>query len=200
MSVRFIICILLVTWPTVSWGQNSLIGLSWNMSVPTGSTTNFVGETSLRGGQFEFRDFLPAERNISLGLSIGWNGYQEDEPRQTYAIENGAVTTDLVKYTYTLPILLNVHHYFPIGENVLPYVGAGIGGMYSEHEIFFNIYNIEENEWGFAVRPEVGAIFPFGRAGLLVAADYLWATNESSTLGIDNSASLNFRLGVVLLR
>jgi len=198
MQFSSIFFFLLIVFPTFGWAQNSLIGLSWNVSIPQGSTTDFVGETSLRGGQFEFRDFLNPD--FSLGGSIGWSGYQQDEPRQTYAIENGAITTDLVKHTYTLPILLNAHRYFRVGEYVRPYVGGGIGAMYSQHEIFFNVYSTEDNEWGFAVRPEVGVLFPLGGIGVLLGADYLWATNESSTLAIDNSASLNFRIGLVLLR
>ncbi len=200
--MRYIVYLTFVIFLLSHSGQaqrfDGLMGLSWNVSVPTGDASNFVGETSLRGGQFEFRNFLTSR--LSLGGSLGWNGYQEYEPRATYSIENGAITTDLTKFVYTLPVLVNAHHYFPVSEYVLPYVGAGIGAKYSRHAIYYNIYATEENKWGFAVRPEVGVIFPWGGGGVLLAADYLWATNDSSTLDFDNSASLNFRLGIVLLR
>lgn len=177
---------------------NGLMGLCWNVSEPLGESSNFVGETSLRGAQFEFRNFLTS--NFSLGGSIGWQGYQEYEPRETYPIDNGAITTDLTKFVYTLPVLFNAHRYFQVSDNVLPYIGAGIGAKYSRHAIYYSIYTTEENKWGFAVRPEIGVIFPIGGVGIQLAADYLWATNDSATLDFGSTSSLNFRLGMVLLR
>ncbi|MGD1892714.1 MAG: outer membrane beta-barrel protein [Cyclobacteriaceae bacterium] len=194
----FTFALLLLNQSVEAQRYTGLMGLSWNVSVPLGQSTNFVGETSLRGGQFEFRDFLNS--NLSLGGSLGWNGYQEYEPRETYPIDNGAITTDLTKFVYTLPVLFNVHRYFPVSENVLPYIGAGIGAKYSRHAIYYSIYTTEENKWGFAVRPEIGVIFPINDVGIILAADYLWATNDSSILNFGNTSSLNFRLGMVLLR
>ncbi|MEK6481048.1 outer membrane beta-barrel protein [Catalinimonas sp. 4WD22] len=185
--------------PVMAEAQNNFLGLSWNISIPTASSTSFVDETSIRGGQFEFRDFI--QSNLSVGLSLGWNAYQEYTPRQTYPIENGAVTTDLTKYTYTLPILFNVHYYYPVSEYVMPYISAGMGGMYSEREIFFNVYGIAEYKWGFAFRPELGVVFPFGEGfGAILAADYLMATNDSDELNINSTSSFNFRVGFLLIR
>lgn len=186
--------------PALGQAQNSLLGVSWDISLPSGSSTNFVDETSIRGGQFDFRSFYRS--NISTGLTVGWNAYQEYTPRSTYQIENGAITTDLTKYVYTLPILLNLHYYYPLNEYVRPYVGGGIGTMYSEREIFFNVYSISESKWGFAVRPEVGILFPFGSSGLgaLVSADYLLATNDSDEVAVNSTNSFNFKVGFVLIR
>jgi outer membrane protein W len=162
---------------------------------------DFVGVTSANGFKIESRHFL--NENISVGGEISWNSLYEYTPTQTYQIENGAVTTDLFKYMYNVPFVMNAHYYFGSNSIVMPYAGLAAGGMYSEQYLYLNIHEITGKNWGFVVRPEAGAIIKFGsdsNMAALLGIRYNYATNHESKFNIRSIQTLGFQLGLAFLR
>lgn len=178
-------------------GLNNLVGLSWEIAVPTNS--DFLTATSLAGGKLEYRKFLPA-KPISLGVSLSWNSYEQYIPTQTISYDNGskAITTDMDRVIYTMPVAALAHYYFNYGKTVMPYVGLGIGAQYSEQTIYYNIFESDDYNWGFLVRPEVGALIMPGnqsRWGILAGASWSYATNKNTSFGVDNLKNFAFNIG-----
>ena len=133
------------------------------------------------------------------GGDISWNSLYEYAPRKTYELPNGAVTTDLYKYVYTLPFGLNAHYYFQGNKLVTPYAGLMLGTTYSQQKIYYNTYVTEDENWGFYIRPEIGAMIKFDEYtnwGLLIGARYNYSTNQQADFKIDNISTISLQLGM----
>ena len=171
--------------------------LSWDVNIPINNT--FVSATSYKGGSFGFRKMLENGK-VSIGGDMSWNAFQEYTDRKTYPMgDNGSVTTDFVKYIYTLPLSVNSHYYFTSEKMINPYVGIGIGATYASEELYYNTYVTEDDQWGFLMRPEVGVIIKpqlYSGWGILVGARYNYSTNEQTDFDIQSLQTMEFQLGI----
>jgi outer membrane protein len=57
-----------------------------------------------------------------------------------------------------VPIYLSADYYFKPGEKVNPFVGLGAGTLSTRRNVDMNLYTVENNVWGFALRPEAGVL------------------------------------------
>jgi hypothetical protein len=178
---------------------SEFFGLSWDVNVPINN--NFTNKTSLDGFQVDYRKMIKPD--LSVGLEINWAAYDQYYPRKTYQVQNGAVTTDFYSYMYTFPMALNVHHYFHVNNKIFPYAGLALGATYAEMELYYNTYVTTDYNWGFLVRPELGAILKFEENspyGLLIGARYSYSTNKQSNFKINGISSIGFQLGFVITK
>ncbi|NIG54932.1 outer membrane beta-barrel protein [Chitinophaga sp. Cy-1792] len=179
----------------------NLFGLSWEISIP--SSNDLISKTSLAGGRFEYRHFLP-NAPVSFGIGVSWNSYEQYSPTQTFTYKNGnsAITTDMDKVIYTVPVTALVHYYFNNGKNVMPYIGVGLGAQYAEQDIYYNIFVNNQYNWGFVVRPEVGVLIRpnGGNWGILAGANYQYGTNKNDLVNSNGLKSVAFNIGFFLSR
>ncbi|MGX5820359.1 outer membrane beta-barrel protein [Chitinophaga lutea] len=177
----------------------NLWALSWEISVP--SSNDFISSTSLAGGRFDYRYFLPG-KPVSFGVALSWNSYEQYVPTRTVKYNSGesAITTDFNNVLYTVPVTATAHYYFNYGRMAMPYIGVGIGAQYAESDIYYNIFLDEETNWGFCVRPEIGLLVSPGMKnwGILANVGYNFATNKIDLTGQDNLKSVNFNIGLFL--
>ncbi len=167
--------------------------LNWEMAMPYAN--GYLEETSYSGGRMDYRHFT--SESIAVGVSLGWNSYDEYSEKQLYEKEDGssAIYSDAVRHLYTLPMAVNAYYYI-YRQNLRPYLGIGIGAQYSEQTTYFNIYGISESSWGFLVKPEVGLQYEFSDTfGLTAYAAYSYATNQSDAFKIDELTSLGIGVG-----
>jgi hypothetical protein len=179
---------------------DQLITFGWDVNIPMGSD-KYVDDISWAGAKFEFRKMI--DEKMSLGFDLSWNSYYTYVPTQTFHLNASTdATTDAFKYLYTLPMAITAHWYFETPGIFIPYVGAGMGAVYSQPKLYFNIYEVNEENWGFLFRPEVGTIIKFdptGDIGLMLGARYSWSTNEEPIFKITDLKALGFNLGFVWL-
>lgn len=176
-------------------GMTNLFAGSWEIAFPTNK--DFLTKTSLAGGRLEYRKFVKS--NLSVGVGLSWNSFEQYFGTQTYQKPDGstAVTTDMVRQIYTLPITATAHYYFKPSKHVLPYVGLGIGAQYSEQNAYFNVYGLTSNNWGFVLRPEVGLLVPFNTYwSILLAGGYNTSTNKNEDFKIDNLKQWTLNIGL----
>ena len=196
--IRLFVSVIVVCSCTAVFAQGSksnLFAASWEIAFPVNE--NFLTKTSLAGGRLEYRKFL--KPNVSVGLAASWNSFDQYFSTQTYQKANGsgAVTTDMIRQIYTVPVTATLHYYFQGSPKVKPYIGVGIGTQYSEQNAYFNIYELTSNNWGFAVRPEIGLLVPFNQYwSLLLAGGYNYATNKNDESNIDNLKHWTLNAGV----
>jgi hypothetical protein len=179
--------------------SDELFGLSWDINIPVNN--NFTNKTSLDGFQMDYRKMI--KHDLSVGLEINWASYEQYYPRKTYQIPSGAVTTDFYSYLYTFPLAVNAHHYFHVSNMIFPYAGLALGATYSEMKLYYNTYVTSDYNWGFLIRPELGAIMKFSENsswGLLIGARYNYSTNSQSEFKINGIQSIGFELGLVALK
>jgi outer membrane protein W len=137
--------------------QNSLTAFSYSMGFGTGDLGTFNGNSSFRGATIEYRKYL--QPNVSLGLEAGWNVFYEAKPYDTYTSGTVSVSGKQYRYQNQVPLLATVNYYFSPGEKFNPFVGLGVGTMYSRRNTDMSTYTLEEQAWHFAVKPEVGFLY-----------------------------------------
>jgi outer membrane protein W len=194
MKKIFVILIAITTSQVVNAqtfaGAKNKFMLGYEVAIPAGE---FLKETSWAGGRVEYRHMITP--NFSFGLGGSWNSFSDYVPRETYQKPDGsgAITTDLVKHIYTVPLTASAHYYFTGSKSLLPYGGIGLGTQYCDQTLYFNIYSISEDNWGFVARPEIGLMYPLkNTTGLFFSAAYNYATNKNEQL--DKSSFQHFAL------
>ncbi len=172
----------------------NLFSVAWDVSFPTNN--DFLTKTSLAGFRVDYKKFLTD--NLSVGAAISWNSYGQYIERQTYKDGRSAVTTDMDRTIYNVPMTLTAHYYFSGPKRVKPFAGLGIGAQYSDQSIYYNIYETDVNNWGFLLRPEIGAYLFFNEGfGMVLGGNYAWSTNKNDAFSINSLTNFGLHLGLV---
>ncbi len=183
---------------TSSFGQERgtrMSYINWNM----GSTINnsFAKQFSVAGADLGYAVF--AAKDLAIGAELGWHNYSQYASRQTYYFEHGAATTDMYKYIFTLPLTVTATKYFNGGSLFHPYVKVGAGALYSEQNLYYNVYETDSHSWGFTVIPEAGVNVKASRDArwsFNTSIRYLYATNKADQYNIASIQAYNFSAGI----
>jgi outer membrane protein W len=179
------------------YAQQDFIAGGWEINFPNNS--NYLTKTSFAGGKIDYRHFI--KKNFSLGLAINWATYEQYIPRQTFVKPDGnsAVTSDYVAQSYQLPFTVTAHYYFKETKLLKPYAGVAMGGQYLGQSLYYNVYESDNYNWGFVVRPELGVIIKpsdYEKWGILVAVNYSYATNKTDLLNLKSFQNFGITIGV----
>src|SRR5688572_1165599 len=164
---------------------HNLVAFSWEISVPTDN--DYLNEESLSGWRLEYRKMIKS--NFSVGLAISWNAFDEYVNTKTYTRGSSAVTTDMVRQIYTVPMTAIGHYYLKTNSTRFqPYLGIGLGAEYADMNSYLNIYEVTEDNWGFVVRPEIGTLIHLGAGGtrIILTAGYNIATNKYDAFDLNS--------------
>lgn len=177
--------------------EGSLGAVTYNVTIPVGSfSSEHINDVSFRGVHFSGRWFL-MEKRLSLGGEFGWNTFHDELDRGTYDIPNGAVTATLYRYTEVFSLWPTVHFY-PLTEGLVrPFVGTGMGISSVRHETLASNLIVSEQNWAFAMKPEVGTLIFFGDqafTGAIVSAHY--TLNTTGFNDFDITSYFGFELGL----
>jgi len=178
--------------------DRDLGAFSWEISFPT--SNKFIDETSLSGWRFEYRKGI--RKDLSVGIAISWSAFEEFVDTKTYSSSDNAraITTDMIRQVYAVPITI-IGHYYPSTKSKMlePYLGLGLGTQYVENKAFLNIYELNDNNWGFVARPEVGTLVKFSSNSpvkALLGLGYNISTNKNETFDVNGWHHLTINVGI----
>lgn len=177
--------------------ESAYFNIDWQYNFPIG--IDFADKSSGWGMNFEGGYFITP--NIAVGGFLAYHSNHKYIPRQTLQLSDGsALNTDQQHTVFQLPFGVTGRYTFNRGEVFQPYVSAKIGMQYARLSSEFNVFENNDNNWGFYISPEVGLnIFPwFYRPGIHVAAYFSYATNNGHlmTYSVDGMSNFGLRLGV----
>ena len=177
--------------------ESAYFNIDWQYNFPIG--IDFADKSSGWGMNFEGGYFITP--NIAVGGFLAYHSNHKYIPRQTLQLSDGsALNTDQQHTVFQLPFGVTGRYTFTRGEVFQPYVSAKIGMQYARLSSEYNIFESNDNNWGFYISPEVGLnIFPwFYRPGIHVAAYFSYATNNGHlmTYSVDGMSNFGLRLGV----
>ena len=199
--IRFIIVFFLIASSLTAKGQeyNTAFHIGWNTLVPF-SDKDFTGSTSTAGIRVGYSKFV-GDR-FGFGFEGGYSTMDDYVAPTTYEYPGGAITTDIYNYLYYFTLMANGHYYLSQGKRFISYASLGMGVSFSEYKIFYNVYQENDQNTGFVIRPEIGTLFKVKENsgfGLKAALGFDYATNRSDYFETKNFSGLNFQLGFVLL-
>jgi len=145
--------------------------INYDMSFGTGDLGEFITAPSFRGASMEYRHAV--SHNILVGMDLAWNVFYEDMDYDSYTSGTRTLSGFQNRYQNEVPILVSADYVFMVDKEFQPFIGLGIGTIYSERITEMGIWYIEENPWQFAMKPEAGFLYniSFGTA-LKLAVKY----------------------------
>lgn len=190
MNKRIIALYLLIVASCGMALAQSYTTVSYSMSVPAGSISDFISQPSFRGIAIDYRSLVYA--NLGVGFSAGWNVFYEALDYDTYTIDNVSVSGKQYRYSNHVPLLAAADYFLQPGEAFNPFVGIGIGTMYSRRNTDMNLYTYELDAWNFALQPQVGFNYTLNnRSALTVMARYYQGFAAGQIEGDQSFFSLN---------
>lgn len=180
-----------------SYLNRGLLSFEYNISFPMGEfSDDFISKVGFRGGHLELKGMI--NDYLSVGGSIGWYGFFEKYPRSTYEFDEGAITTTVLNYYYSLPLKAVAHYYVIPSAFVQPFIGLSLGVTYNELQREIGIYYLEDKAWDFTLTPELGVLIPFGNEaewGAVIKGRYNHVFYNGDDLG--NIQTVDLTIGLV---
>lgn len=188
----------IILFSTSTFAQG-LFSISYDIGLPIGGTSDFIGQTSFRGFGVEGRGFITD--NLSYGGSFNWAVfYEEKGPEEwTEVGERGTGTVYGKQYRYinSFPLMATMHYYFGEWDATRLYLGGGLGAQKIDQRTDFGLYSENVNNWRFGVAPEVGVLIPINfNSSLNLSAKYQYAFKNGDG---DAVSYLNFKIGFAFM-
>ena len=142
---------------SVSAFSQNVTSLEYSMGFATGDMGDFIDKPSFRGFTFNYRRLV--QPNIGVGIEAGWYVFYTEKSYDVYIVENTSIGGRQFRYQNQVPLLGAVNYYLQPEETINPFVGLGLGTMYSRRNTDMGQYTLEEDAWHFALRPEVGLMY-----------------------------------------
>jgi hypothetical protein len=178
--------------------KQSMYVLNYEVSLPVGTfNDNFISNTSWRGIGFEGRSFV--REKISVGIGFDFNRYNQTYSLVTVPVGNGGTLSGPV-YRYADQFALKglVHYYLLTQGVAQPYVGVGLGGVWTYSYGQTADLASTNNGFDFVASPEVGVSLTAAKgastAGLNVAVRYNYTTADFAK--VNDLQALQFIVGV----
>jgi outer membrane protein len=134
------------------------------------------------------------KNNLLAGVDVGWNVFYERKEYDTYTVGTESLSGVQFRYQNSVPIFASFD-YMISSENALkPYVGLGIGTLYSDRSIDMNLYRLQEKTWQFALKGELGLLYEVSyNASVKFAAKYYHAFKTNT---LDSQGYISLSLGM----
>jgi opacity protein-like surface antigen len=139
---------------TVPAFSQAITSLEYSMGFATGDLADYIGAASFRGFTTSFRKLV--QPNVAAGVEFGWNVFYDEKPSAVYTQGNFSYSGKQYRYNNQFPMLVRGDYYLKPGERINPYVGLGLGTMYTLRNTDMGQYRFEEDAWHFLMKPEVG--------------------------------------------
>jgi outer membrane protein W len=139
-----------------AWAQSNTV-VSYSIGFPTGDLSDFIEKTSFRGISFDYRKMI--NPNVGVGVNFAWNTFYEEKGTATYTYDNISLTGKQYRYSNNFPMLATAAYFLKPEEDLNPFVGLGIGTMYTLRNTDMNLYTLEQEAWNFLLQPEIGVQF-----------------------------------------
>lgn len=180
---------------TGSFAQG-LFSISYDIGLPIGTTSDFIGQPSFRGFGVEGRGFITD--NLSYGGSFNWAVFYEEFGPQEWEIdETGTAYGKQYRYINSFPLMATMHYYFGEWDATRLYAGAGIGAQKIDQRTDFGLYTVNDNNWRFGFAPEVGVLIPVNfNSSINLSAKYQYAVKSGDN---DAVSYISFKIGLAFM-
>lgn len=174
--------------------EGAIFKFGYSMSMGVGDLHHFIGDTSFRG--YDAVALQPVYRSLFLGVSFGYNGFNQAGPRSTYQLDSGAVTAKLYRYADAWPLAFVVRYLFlDRGSVVRPYLGARTGIAWMDTSTLVVDRTNSHTSVGWLLVPEAGLDL-YLSPSVLAHLSYQFNFTTASTSGFNSLSYNTIQLGL----
>jgi opacity protein-like surface antigen len=198
------VLILMIFLGSAAYAQTAFAGMTYQISVPTANTKDFMEKVSLVGFGVEGRRFFGD--HFSLGLAFQWNTFRHEVRDKSLPVDPDArsggssVSGQVIEHNRDLsayPFMLTAHGYLSKNEKFSPYVGLGVGTIRVHQRADATTQVWKRDSWHWGVAPEIGVIAKIGFDIALVAnLKYNYALKTSN---VEAQSYATFSVGFLWL-
>jgi outer membrane protein len=171
--------------------QESLFSIEYSMGFATGDLKEFNEAASFRGMSFEYRYMMkPA---VGIGFETGYNLFYDRLDYATYTQGTESLSGVQYRYTHAVPVLAAADYYFKPDANTNPFIGLGLGTIYVFRDVDMGMFTMEDDDWQFALRPQVGTVITMQGIDLMLAAKYMMGF-KTDDMAANNYFTINVGL------
>lgn len=151
---------LLLLMGATGFAQERYTIINYPIGFAMGDTKDFIDKTSFRGFGLEFGKFL-ADDKVSVGFQTNFQTFYKELPKNTYPIDNGAITGKQYRYITSVPLLVS-GLYYPLGQEtvIVPHVGLGLGTYYVDKKLDMGLFRDQTKVWHLGLAPQLGVSVP----------------------------------------
>lgn len=136
-----------------------LLGISYDISIPTLDTKDFVSNTSLVGFGLDARKMTKSK--YSYGITFHWNSFTDDRFERVDSEDGNTITID-DRSMESFPLLVNSHYYFFSDvESFRPFFGGNIGTYFIITRRIVDGVKLSDTAWHFGIAPDIGFMLHF---------------------------------------
>ena len=168
--------------------QESLFSIQYSMGFGMGDLKEFNESASFRGMSFEYRYMMqPA---IGVGFETGYNLFYDRLDYATYTQGTESISGVQYRYTHAVPVLAAIDYYLKPDTKINPFVGLGLGTIYVYRDVDMGMFTLEDDDWQFALRPQVGTVISMQSFDFMLAAKYMMGF-KTDDMAANNYFTLN---------
>lgn len=169
---------------------------SLHAAAPLGGLKEQANNPSMRSANISV--LYGINNNMSVGLQGTYTDFYEKFPRAVYQASDGSdVSAVISNSVQQIPIMASFRYSLTPQARLQPYAGLSAGGNIIMYKQYVGEYPSSDSKVGLAVRPEIGAYWPFRRdaeAGISLGVHYTYAPYKE--FGIDNLNYMGVKLGI----
>ena len=136
-----------------------LLGISYDLSIPTQDTKKFVSNISVVGFGLDARKMTHGK--YSYGVTFHWNSFTDDRLERVNT-ENGNTITIDDRSMESFPLMVNSHYYFfSEVESFRPFFGGNIGTYFIITRRIVDGIRRSDTDWHFGLAPDIGFMLHF---------------------------------------
>jgi len=175
------------------------VSITGGLGIPMGTIKDFMAKNTLHNYSLGL-DFVFPKTNLSAGITIGSQYFQNRLPRQVYRFDGQDVSAVQTRVLSAYPILLTgSYHFAKVNAPIRPYLQAGLGGAFAELANYYGTIATGENGFKLAAQATAGVRVLFnskGNLGFEAAATYQHIPFTVANEGIKDMSSFNIRAGL----
>jgi outer membrane protein len=180
-KIFFVVLLTGIITATQVQAQDSFYSIQYSMGFATGNLKEFNEAASFRGVSFEYRYMV--QPSIGVGLETGYNLFFDRLDYATYTQGTQSLSGIQYRYTHAVPVLAAFDYYLKPDTQFNPFVGLGVGTLYTYRDLDMGMFTLESDVWQFALRPQIGVLITTPSADLIVAAKYFNGFKANDTEG-----------------
>jgi len=180
-KIFFVVLLTGIITTTQVQAQDSFYSIQYSMGFATGNLKEFNEAASFRGVSFEYRYMV--QPSIGVGLETGYNLFFDRLDYATYTQGTQSLSGIQYRYTHAVPVLAAFDYYLKPDTQFNPFVGLGVGTLYTYRDLDMGMFTLESDVWQFALRPQIGVLITTPSADLIVAAKYFSGFKANDTEG-----------------
>lgn len=175
------------------------VSLTGGLGLAAGTFSGYMDKTTLRNYTLGL-DFVFPKNNLSLGVSVGSQYFQNRLPRQVYNFDGQDVSAVQTRTFVAYPLIVTgSYHIGKVNSLVRPYVQAGLGGAYAELTNYWGTIPTGDNGFRFVAQAGAGVRVLFkktGNVGLELGANYQHIPFIVESEGVKDASTFNVRAGL----